>query len=516
MLVLEGGGVRGAFTAGVLRAFARAGLVFDEVRGTSAGAINGAFFVCGQTADLEDLWKEHVPGTTFINRWRLILPWARPVMDLDYLMDEVIADVYPIRTEGLQRELAESLVAVASRVKDSRPQELRPLLARGPEAIQMLKASAALPFAYGRTVAVDGEELFDGGFADPIPLPPEREGNITVVVLTRPAAFKKEAPGGMLGWALGKVLPDLLTKIQAQAVLYNGRMAEVATRVQTANIFVLAPPDSAKIDRLESRPRPIRCFFEEGAATAELFLHGLRQRSPAVYSRLSQPHKWISTGGNLMPQREVVEREPETKEVEESAQPNQGLVPLVQSGGPARLGAVSQERAEIANIMLQEYAQCGEFIRWCATQIFIIFGAVAGSIGFVVQRAISDRRFPTEDIADLITGTNAFVGFAGAWIAIGAIFFVLVGQALRINQYWIAAFQRARAIEKTLNDLYAGDPLLRSSSSRVMSFGTNSWSVAKNASPFKKRYAIAIVSLLLAAAWVYFGWVAVAAWRALT
>ena len=72
-LVLEGGGARAAYSAGVVHALAQAGVRAKAVIGCSSGSINAAFYASGQTETLVDLWSNYVPGTHFIS-WRRQAP----------------------------------------------------------------------------------------------------------------------------------------------------------------------------------------------------------------------------------------------------------------------------------------------------------------------------------------------------------------------------------------------------------------------------------------------------------
>jgi predicted patatin/cPLA2 family phospholipase len=89
-LCIEGGGMRGVVSAGMVAALEHLGLlyVFDRVYGSSAGAMNGAFFVAGQAAFGSTIYYEDINNNRFIDyrrAWR-----RRPILDLDYLVWDVM------------------------------------------------------------------------------------------------------------------------------------------------------------------------------------------------------------------------------------------------------------------------------------------------------------------------------------------------------------------------------------------------------------------------------------------
>ena len=75
-LVLEGGGARAAYSAGLVHGLAQSGVRAKAVIGTSSGSINAAFYASGQTATVVDLWANYVPGNHFISWRRQLTPFA--------------------------------------------------------------------------------------------------------------------------------------------------------------------------------------------------------------------------------------------------------------------------------------------------------------------------------------------------------------------------------------------------------------------------------------------------------
>src|SRR5688572_26060048 len=89
-IVLEGGGARAAYSAGLVHALAQAGVWPRAVVGCSSGSINAAFFASRQTATLCDLWANYVPGKHFISWRRQLTPFGGPGLAVDDMLDRVI------------------------------------------------------------------------------------------------------------------------------------------------------------------------------------------------------------------------------------------------------------------------------------------------------------------------------------------------------------------------------------------------------------------------------------------
>src|SRR6185369_8973834 len=89
-LVLEGGGARAAYSAGLVHALASAGVRPRVVIGCSSGSINAAFFASGQTQTVCDLWANYVPGKHFISWRRHFTPFAAPGLAIDDMLDRVM------------------------------------------------------------------------------------------------------------------------------------------------------------------------------------------------------------------------------------------------------------------------------------------------------------------------------------------------------------------------------------------------------------------------------------------
>jgi predicted acylesterase/phospholipase RssA len=253
-LAIEGGGMRGAVSAGMCLVLEAAGLAsaFDRIYGVSAGALNGWATAAGQAA-LSATHYEDAARRGVINRMRPLL--GRPVIDFDLLFDDVIAARKPLSFERLAsgpefRALAVSLETMSLRVLDG--------FADGDELRQAVRASASLPRLGGRAPVFRGERMADGGLIEPIPFQTAMaEGATHVLVLrTRPAGYRKPAVMDVSELLALRDDPRLLELVRARHGIYNRQAAALEHDPDVlGQVLQVAVPDGTRlIGRLQSDP----------------------------------------------------------------------------------------------------------------------------------------------------------------------------------------------------------------------------------------------------------------------
>lgn len=216
-LVIGGGGMRGAYVAGMLHALARAGLVpaFDEVYGASSGAFSAAAFLTGDAAACAASFPEDLATEVFINMRRL--GTRRPVVSLDHLVHEVLGLRKPMAWEVLGSTPA-PLHVVATDAVDLTAHTLQ-----GMETIadwqRALRASASIPLLAGPPVVFAGRRWVDGSVGEPLAMARALRGGATHVLamLCRGTDdLHSDADAGLSLWArtLDRLIPGLGTVAQ--------------------------------------------------------------------------------------------------------------------------------------------------------------------------------------------------------------------------------------------------------------------------------------------------------------
>jgi predicted patatin/cPLA2 family phospholipase len=185
-LVVEGGAMRGVVSAGMVSALEALGLTdaFDAVFGSSAGAINAAYFLAGQARVGTTIYSEDINNRDFIDMRRMVR--GEPVVNLSFLLDDVAAHRKPLDYARVLAARA-PLIVVATDVATGECHALGPFTTA--DALRLaLRASATMPVFAGDPVTVDGHHYYDASLSEPIPVPTaEAAGHSHVLaLLTRP------------------------------------------------------------------------------------------------------------------------------------------------------------------------------------------------------------------------------------------------------------------------------------------------------------------------------------------
>ncbi|MBA3741894.1 patatin-like phospholipase family protein [Sporichthya sp.] len=215
-LVVGGGGMRGAYVAGMLRALEREGLrdAFDEAYASSSGAASAAAFLTGSADSGAACFPEDLASRRFIDTRRLVAPG--PVVSLDYFIDKVLGVRKPLRWEALVDSPA-PLRVVATDVDDLTAWELYPQTV--PDWKLAIRASATIPLSAGRAVPFAGHRWVDGSVAEPLATARALAGGAThvLVMLCRGEGELDPRPIAALPWwnrLADRLVPGLGTLAQ--------------------------------------------------------------------------------------------------------------------------------------------------------------------------------------------------------------------------------------------------------------------------------------------------------------
>ncbi len=265
-LVLEGGGVRSAYSAGICKALIDCDVTRHAVIGSSSGSVNAAFFASGQTDALVALWTQYVPGDYFVSWRRQLTPWGGPGLGVDLMLDDVIVQEGILDLE--RATLGDpALFITATNVDGCVGAVARP---NAENLIEWIRASLAIPAAYNRIVTVDGRDFIDGGVATPVPFDVtelDEFAGPTVVVLTRPITTKKPPLNWYERAFLYTIVPRRARKATLrQPELHNETMRRLTRAVDNGEVILSNPPREMPIKRLTTDRATIVDGVEMGLA----------------------------------------------------------------------------------------------------------------------------------------------------------------------------------------------------------------------------------------------------------
>ena len=272
-LVLEGGGVRGIYTAGVLDVFMEQGLTgFDGVIGVSAGAIHACSYLSGQKGRSIRYYRRYVSDPRFMS----LRSWLKTgdIVGADFCYHE-LPDKLDVYDHEAFLKNPTPYYAVCTDVETGEPAYIRLTDMRG--QIEYLRASASLPY-FSRIVELDGRKYLDGGCSDSIPLEAFRRMGYgrNVVVLTRDASYRKKPELSALAKLVYRKYPAFVRTLERRHEIYNAQLAQVEAQARTGEAFVLRPSAPLAIGRLESDPEKVQQVYDRGRADAEAALPALR------------------------------------------------------------------------------------------------------------------------------------------------------------------------------------------------------------------------------------------------
>ena len=249
--------MRGVVSAGMVSALEHLGMThaFDAVYGSSAGAINGAYFLAGQANLGTTIYSEDINNRHFIDMRRPLL--GRPIVSLEFLLDHVARRLKPLDTTRVLAS-ASPLTIMATDVAAAARASLRDFT-DGEALLTALRAGATMPVIAGAPVKYAGRTYLDASLTEPIPVPAAEADGFThlLVLLTRPV----EMPRRLSKLDRWFVLPRLRQLSPALAQLYAERGAPYAALLDNiksgtgplgrAQVLGLrpAPPEVSRLER---------------------------------------------------------------------------------------------------------------------------------------------------------------------------------------------------------------------------------------------------------------------------
>ena len=264
-LVLEGGGMRGVFTCGVLDSFMDRGIRFPYTIGVSAGACNGLSYMSGQRgrakySNIDLLEKYQYIGLKYLLK-------KRNIMDFDLLFQEFPEHILPYDYESYfssperYEMVTTNCVTGEANYFEEKQDKKR--------VIDIVRASSSLPFVCP-IAYVDDVPMLDGGIVDSIPLMRAWNEGFThnVVVLTRNRGYRKEAKDIHIPSFFYRKYPKMREALSCRCRVYNEQLEMVERMEEAGEINVIRPQKPVMVDRIERDIQKLTDLYEEGYACA--------------------------------------------------------------------------------------------------------------------------------------------------------------------------------------------------------------------------------------------------------
>lgn len=268
-LVLEGGGMRGVFTSGVLDALMQHDIHFPYIVGVSAGACNGLSYASWQPGRAHfsniDLFRTY----DYLSLKHLIRQGS--IFDADLLYDRLPRDIYPYNYEAYFKSniLYEQVV---TNCITGRAEYLSEHSGNSQRLLDICHASSSLPYV-SKIVYVDNTPYLDGGIVDSIPVKHafSRGYEKLLVVLTRNKGYRKTGKDYKIPRFIYGGYPRLRVCLSRRNRVYNKQLEYVEQLEDEGKIHVIRPQEPLQVDRLEKDINKLEALYQEGFMLGEQY-----------------------------------------------------------------------------------------------------------------------------------------------------------------------------------------------------------------------------------------------------
>ncbi|AFM41169.1 putative esterase of the alpha-beta hydrolase superfamily [Desulfosporosinus acidiphilus SJ4] len=260
-LVLEGGGMRGLYTCGVLEYFMENDLYFNYIIGVSAGACNAVSYISKQRGRNESVIINYAKDWRYMSLRNLLL--SKSYFGMDFIFDEIPNKHVAFDFQTFYSSPCDFLVG-ATDCKTGKPIYLTK--EDMGDKFQALRASASLPLI-SPIVNYKGYQLLDGGISDSIPIRKSiADGNTkNIVVLTRNKGYRKN-PAKFTGLIklVYRKYPFFVETMLNRYKIYNDTLDYIEQLEHDGQVLVIRPSKPLEVGRLEKDPQRLKGLLQNG------------------------------------------------------------------------------------------------------------------------------------------------------------------------------------------------------------------------------------------------------------
>lgn len=273
-LVLEGGGLRGMYTIGVLDKFMDENINFDYVVGVSAGACNGVSFISNQKGRNYRINTEYITDKRYISIENFIK--TKSLFGMEFLFDYVPDHLDILDKEAILKNKAEFKVGVTNVITGKSEFFDKNKVY---ETNDVIKASSSIPI-FSPMVKIDNEFYLDGGTACPIPIKQAfLDGcDKVIVVLTRERSYiKSPEKFRTIYKKIFKDYPKMIEVLDNRHIVYNETLEYLKECENNGTALVIAPKTPPVVGRFEKNTQKLKALYDEGLNDANEILNLIKE-----------------------------------------------------------------------------------------------------------------------------------------------------------------------------------------------------------------------------------------------
>ena len=272
-LVLEGGAMRGLFTAGVLDIFLDNNVEVTDVVGVSAGTLFGVNYVSKQRGRALRYNLKYINDKRYMN----VKSWLKTGnlinKDFTYYKLPFQLDVFDNKTF---KESPINFFATVTNIETGEAEFVK--IKDAYKQMETLRATSALPFI-SEIIEVGDKKYLDGGISNSIPVDffEKQDFDKVIVILTRPITYRKEKTMGIQYKLFYKKYPKLVEKLENRYKEYNDTVDKIVELEKEGKLFVIRPSENITIKRLEKDIEKLQKVYDLGLKDGNNIIEDLKQ-----------------------------------------------------------------------------------------------------------------------------------------------------------------------------------------------------------------------------------------------
>lgn len=272
-LVLEGGAMRGMYTAGVLDVFLDNNIEVDGIIGVSAGVLFGVNYLSKQKGRVIRYNKKYCKDKRYMGMHSLITTGNIINKEFSFYELPFKLDIFD---EETYKKSKTDFYATVTNIETGKPEYIK--VESPSEQMELFRATSAMPFV-SKIVEYNGNKYLDGGIADSIPVDKckEMEYEKIIVVLTRPIEYRKTPTNKFLASMKYKKYPKFLETLCNRYKNYNSSVEKVIDLENKREIFVIRPSKTVDVKRIERDPEKLQEMYDLGIEDCKNKLDDLKK-----------------------------------------------------------------------------------------------------------------------------------------------------------------------------------------------------------------------------------------------
>ena len=274
-LVLEGGALRGIYTAGVLDVLLKNNVKVDKIIGVSAGALFGVNYKSNQPGRALRYNLKYCNNKNYMSYHSLLT--TGNIVNKEFCFDKLVNELDPFDFDTFSNNKID-FYATVTNVETGKAEYHLIKDLRNEKDSEYLRASGSMPFI-SQIVEIDGKKYLDGAIADSIPVDKMLTMSVDkiIVVPTRPIDFRRRKKTTILNKLKYKKYPLFADKLSNRYKMYNEEVERIIDLENQGKVFVIRPSRFVNIKRLEKNPEIIQEMYDLGVSDTKSKLKELKK-----------------------------------------------------------------------------------------------------------------------------------------------------------------------------------------------------------------------------------------------